>query len=90
MGVKKFISKPVEIEAVWFDGANGKEIVDWINADSPESVGKAFAQGDRLYIPTLEGTMIASLFDWIVKGTRGEFYPCKPDVFETKYAESNG
>ena len=38
-----------------------------------------------LVIKTLEGNMIASIGDYIIKGLRGEFYPCKPDVFEKKY-----
>ena len=38
-----------------------------------------------LIIPTLEGDMMASEGDWIIKGVKGEFYPCKPDVFEATY-----
>jgi len=37
------------------------------------------------YIKTLEGDMIASAGDWIIKGIKGEFYPCKPDIFEASY-----
>ena len=36
-------------------------------------------------IDTLEGRMKANLFDWIIKGVNGEFYPCKPDIFEKTY-----
>jgi hypothetical protein len=36
-------------------------------------------------IPTLEGNMDASLGDWIIKGVKGEFFPCKPDIFEATY-----
>src|SRR5690606_3184601 len=39
----------------------------------------------QLTIPTLEGTMIANPGDWIIKGIKGEFYPCKPDIFEATY-----
>lgn len=39
----------------------------------------------QLIIPTLEGEMTASLGDWIIKGIKGEFYPCKPDIFEASY-----
>jgi len=38
-----------------------------------------------LLIPTLEGVMIARDYDWIIKGIRGEYYPCKPDIFEETY-----
>ena len=38
-----------------------------------------------LVIPTLEGNMIASLGDYVIKGVNGEFYPCKPDIFEKTY-----
>lgn len=38
-----------------------------------------------MFIPTLEGEMIASVGDWIIKGVKGEFYPCKPDIFEATY-----
>ena len=39
----------------------------------------------ELYIPTLEGTMTAKPGDWIIRGVKGEFYPCKPDIFEATY-----
>ena len=38
-----------------------------------------------IYIQTLEGTMLASVGDYIIKGVKGEFYPCKPDIFEATY-----
>ena len=41
----------------------------------------------ELYIPTLEGTMTAKPGDWIIKGVKGEFYPCKPDIFDATYEE---
>ena len=40
---------------------------------------------DRIEIPTLEGTMRADLGDYIIRGVKGEFYPCKPDIFEATY-----
>lgn len=42
----------------------------------------------ELYIKTLEGTHHASIGDYIVRGVKGEFYPCKPDIFELTYQES--
>ena len=82
----RFRSKPVEIEAIQFTGwdSYSKMTEEW---------GKSFAEESnfcsvlrRLEIKTLEGIMRADLNDWIIKGLRGEFYPCKPDVFDRKYA----
>ena len=41
--------------------------------------------GQRILIRTLEGTMHAYVGDWIIKGVKGEFYPCKPDIFDATY-----
>lgn len=43
------------------------------------------SEGCRLYIKTMEGTMEAHSGDYIIKGVKGEFYPCKPDIFEATY-----
>ena len=40
---------------------------------------------DELIIPTLDGNMIATVGDWIIKGVNGEFYPCKPNIFDNTY-----
>lgn len=52
--------------------------------------GQVMSRDDRLYIGTTEGTMEASPGDWIIKGTKGELYPCKPDVFAEVYAHADG
>jgi hypothetical protein len=39
----------------------------------------------EIYLDTLEGTMRADVGDWVIKGVKGEFYPCKPDIFEATY-----
>ncbi len=75
----RFKSKVVEIDAVQYTGKNQNEIADFY----PGAAG-AFGS-DAIFIETLEGTMQASPGDWIIKGTEGEFYPCKPSVFERKY-----
>lgn len=46
-----------------------------------------FGKDECLDIPTEEGTMTASPGDWIIKGVKGEFYPCKPDIFEMTHEE---
>lgn len=44
-------------------------------------------EGEGIYIPTLEGPMFARPEDWIIRGVGGEFYPCKPDIFQATYSE---
>lgn len=75
----KFRKKPVVIEAVQFVG-NDAECMAFcpIAIDPPDTK-------PILVIPTLEGDHICSLGDWIIKGVKGEFYPCKPDIFEATY-----
>lgn len=48
---------------------------------------EAFQTEEELYIETLEGVMKANVGDWIIKGIKGEYYPCKPDVFWDTYEE---
>lgn len=74
----KFRKKPVVIEAMRWTGNNSDELVAW----SPSVRLNAFG---ALEIPTLEGMMEASKGDWIIRGVNGEFYPCKPDIFEKTY-----
>ena len=79
--------KPVTIEAVRFRilglRHNGVKIAEWCGGlltTERTPNGSTF-----ISIPTLEGTMQAALGDWIIKGVNGEFYPCKPDIFEKTY-----
>ena len=75
----KFRKKPVTIEAIQWTGDNTSEIGEFL-------AGVHWAtSGDNPVIPTLEGDMVVSLNDWIIKGVKGEFYPCKPDIFEATY-----
>ena len=48
---------------------------------------EAYQTDKEIYIETLEGTMKANVGDWIIKGVKGEIYPCKSDVFEMTYEE---
>jgi len=75
----KFRKKPVVIEAERWDGSN-INLIRMMTKNSP-----IHYVGDRLGIETLEGVMFASPGDWIIKGVKGEFYPCKPDIFEATY-----
>lgn len=82
----KYIKKPIVIEAVQWDGSNRREVFEFCNKGLyPEMNSNAFHDGCVLVIRTLEGEMIASIGDWIIKGVNGEFYPCKPDIFEKTY-----
>lgn len=74
----KFRKKPVVIEAVQFVEENYKELKIFC----PELI---YIDTMNAYIKTLEGNMQASENDWIIKGVNGEFYPCKPDIFEKTY-----
>ena len=78
----KFKKKPVVIEAEHWDGSlkRAREICSW----SGDAVKVAYTE---LRIKTLEGEMAAIPCDWIIKGVAGEFYPCKPDIFEQTYEE---
>lgn len=77
----KYRKKPVVVEAVRFDGTD--ESVDWL---LPQLIGGEIGRScDRLHIKTLEGVMTANIGDYIIMGVNGEFYPCKPDIFEKTY-----
>lgn len=94
---ERFRKKPVEIEAMKWDGtaAGATPIIDWILANGATATYVcsnpdrcAETSGDTphcIVIRTLEGDMRADVGDWIIKGVRGEFYPCKPDVFAATY-----
>lgn len=80
----RFRKKPVVIEAVRFDGTDRAYYDIQALADlSRTGILEACEQGIR--IPTLEGTMVAQPGDWVIRGVKGELYPCKPDVFAATY-----
>ena len=75
----KYRKKPVVIEAVQYDGFHTGELNDFCGSSIFEPVGGS------PFIRTLEGDMTISKGDWVIKGVKGEFYPCKPDIFEQTY-----
>lgn len=85
----KYRSKPVIKEAKQFTQNNSNEqmdeIVMWINQGKMTGDQHAWHNGTYIFIQTLEGEMTAAVDDYIVKGVKGEFYPCKPDIFEMTY-----
>ena len=89
----KYRKKPVIIEAVQWTGNNTREMWDFLTEKTTDYIQTS---GDNFYInhdlvtgglviKTLEGEHLASLNDFIIKGVKGEFYPCKPDIFEATY-----
>lgn len=86
----KYRKKPVVVEAVQWLGNNLKEVEE-ITKYSPtnRSILPHPHNNDCLLIVTLEGEMRADKNDYIIKGVKGEFYPCKPDIFEQTYEKVN-
>lgn len=83
----KATKKPVTIEAVKWDGENSGEIIAFCGDSAFTAVESQMGQTEteELYIKTLEGNHHATVGDYIIKGVNGEFYPCKPDIFEKTY-----
>jgi len=82
--MRSFRKKPVVIEAMQLTD----EVLDATHPSTLHLPGVIYDPVKReASIETLEGTMIASYGDWIIKGLRGELYPCKPDIFQATYEE---
>jgi hypothetical protein len=90
--IQKFRKKPVVIEAIQYSNLNkaeieifvGKKLKEELESETAYVAGKGIPVFSLL-IETLEGNMKASTRDYIIKGIKGEFYPCKPDIFEATY-----
>ncbi len=80
----KYRKKPVVIEVVQWVQGNEENVKSFMNMEFVTEYN-----GDLLVIETLEGTMRADQGDYIIKGVNGEFYPCKPDIFEKTYEKEN-
>ena len=87
----KYKKKPVTIDAVQYKDGNFEPVLrlfpesfDW-KAKIIEKNGTGESAKWQVEIPTLEGVITASDGDWIIKGVKGEFYPCKNDIFEMTY-----
>lgn len=94
--IKEYIKKPVVIKALQWTGSNLKEVISF--TDGPPDTRSFHASmkweeyedlvaKDGLKIYTLEGKMHANILDYIIRGVRGEFYPCKQEIFEETYTE---
>ena len=87
--IKQYRKKPVIIEAMQFNKAEDYyDIREWSNRTMNETDTYTFyIDIHAIGINTLEGRAVALLGDYIVRGVKGEFYPCKPDIFEQIYEE---
>ena len=83
-----FRKKPVVIEARLFDGGwdTARDIILWMQRFG--EMGGFYTPDDTIIIGTLEGSMCASVGDWVIRGVEDEFYPCKPDIFWQTYEEA--
>ena len=79
----KFRKKPVIIDAVQWTGNNYSEISKL--GETSAVCRHLSVLENRLMVDTMEGVMAASINDWIIRGVKGELYPCKPDIFEMTY-----
>lgn len=85
----KYKKKPVVVEAVQWTGENIMEIHSFMEPVRPQPI-KGFSNSDDLIgIETLEGLMIARKNDWIIRGVKGEYYPCKPGIFAATYESAD-
>lgn len=85
--MKQYRKKPVTIEAIQFDGLNPTEIKDFVGENCEVEIydNEVTPPVARIVIHTLEGDMEVSKGDYVIKGVKGEFYPCKPDIFQQTY-----
>lgn len=84
----QFKKKPVIIEAMRLPLTNEDppgELFQWLDDNSKDLEWES-GRDETLIIHTMEGSMTARPGDWIIRGVRGELYPCKPDIFEETYA----
>jgi hypothetical protein len=71
----------IEARKLEYTKQSQRDITDWCNGvEGPDG---------SVHIKTLEGVIVASTGDYVIKGVQGEFYPCKPDIFEMTYGEAN-
>lgn len=76
----KYRKKPVVIEAVQWKGYPTNSMLTHLGGSVLMDGGSGF-----MVIETLEGKLYATPGDWIIRGVKGEYYPCKPDIFEQTY-----
>jgi len=85
----KFRKKPIIIDAVKWRGDNWPEVCGFLQEGNIRKYA-VNPSDESISITTLEGVMKASLFDWIIRGIKGELYTCKPEIFEVTYEVVEG
>lgn len=91
--MKSYIKKPIKIRAIQYTGINLQQVCEFIHGKQIDATSEYqsryvdLVSAEGLFIPTLEGKMLAQVNDYIIQGIKGEFYPCKPDIFELTYDE---
>jgi len=92
--IKKYRKRPVVIEAIQLTTTNIDEVYRWVNGPQNQgnfpdcNVGCIDPDDGLFKIKTLEGPHLACPGDYIIKGIKGEFYPCNPDIFVATYEEA--
>lgn len=93
----QYRKKPVVIEAIQYNNINKEEIEKFVGVTLRTEVdsyhydqGLPIPPKMFLFIATLEGEMRVDPMDYVIKGVKGEFYPCKPDIFEQTYELADG
>jgi len=92
----KYRKKPVVIDAIQWDGKNLLKVYRFVHGEDSVKLNCRISEDkwddyertinkEGFKIKTLEGIMTANINDYIIKGVSGEFYPCKPDIFEKTY-----
>lgn len=85
--IKRYTKKPVTIEAIQWSGGNLQDCINFLGEQYHGYNAERRIDGKaEITIRTLEGLMVASRNDFIIKGVVGECYPCKPDIFEATYS----
>lgn len=82
----QYRKKPVVIDAMQLTKDNSQEVLHWVK-DNGGTANVLHWEDGQFLIDTLEGRMTANVGDFIIKGVKGEFYPCKPDIFAATYEE---
>lgn len=83
---ERFRKKQVEVEALRYTGDNADEIARWAGWMTVHVPDDAYRIGDKaIIVRTLNGEVRVFPGEWVIKGAEGEFYPCKPDIFDATY-----
>jgi hypothetical protein len=81
----KVRKKPVVVDGIqWLGAGDTNRVMNWLSSVGANVAGWTFHDTD-ITIPTLEGDHRAMPGDYIIRGVKGEFYPCKPEIFEATY-----